>query len=326
VTNATPSRRFGHVPVLLDQVIALLQPRDGALFIDATFGCGGYSKALLTSANCRVVAIDRDPQAREAATNMKEANGPRFDFVQGNFGAMQNHLHAKGFSSVDGGVVMDLGVSSTQLDDASRGFSFRRDGPLDMRMASDGPDAVSFVNEASEGEIARVIRSYGEERRARAVAKAIVFARKQRPILRTGQLASIIRRVVKKSVDGLDPATRTFQALRVHINNELNELAAGLASAENLLAAHGRLVVVSFHSLEDRVVKTFLRERVGKGSNPSRYQPTGQARSKPSFRLLTTRPIKPKPSEIVVNSRARSARLRAAERTAVDPWPRLVPA
>jgi len=320
VTDAIPSRLVGHVPVLLEEVVALLEPRNGALYVDGTFGCGGYSKALLTSAVCNVVAIDRDPHARESAEKMKAGYGGRFDFVGGNFGSMDSYLKARGVARVNGGIVLDLGVSSTQLSDASRGFSFRHDGPLDMRMEAAGLDAMTFVNQASEKELAGVIRGYGEERRALSVARAIVAARKEQPISRTRELAAIIRRVVKKSADGLDPATRTFQAIRVHINNELDELASGLVAAEKILTTGGRLVVVSFHSLEDRLVKTFFRERVGRGSNPSRHRPTLKAARSPSFRLLTARPVRAKACEISANPRARSARLRAVERTSEAPW------
>ena len=320
MTDAIPSRLVGHVPVLLEEVVALLEPRNGALYVDGTFGCGGYSKALLTSAVCNVVAIDRDPHARDSAEKMKAGYGGRFDFVGGNFGSMDSYLKARGVARVNGGIVLDLGVSSTQLNDASRGFSFRHDGPLDMRMEAAGLDAMTFVNQASEKELAGVIRGYGEERRALSVARAIVAARKEQPISRTRELATIIRRVVKKSADGLDPATRTFQAIRVHINNELDELASGLVAAEKILTTGGRLVVVSFHSLEDRLVKTFFRERVGRGSNPSRHLPALKAGRRPSFRLLTARPVRAKACEISANPRARSARLRAVERTSAAPW------
>ena len=320
MTDAIPSHLVGHVPVLLEEVVALLEPRNGALYVDGTFGCGGYSKALLTSAVCNVVAMDRDPHARESAEKMKSGYGGRFDFVGGNFGSMDSYLKARGVARVNGGIVLDLGVSSTQLSDASRGFSFRHDGPLDMRMEAAGLDAMTFVNQASEKELAGVILGYGEERRALSVAKAIVAARKERPISRTRELATIIRRVVKKSADGLDPATRTFQAIRVHINNELDELASGLVAAEKILTTGGRLVVVSFHSLEDRLVKTFFRERVGRGSNPSRHLPALKAGRRPSFRLLTARPVRAKACEISANPRARSARLRAVERTSEAPW------
>ena len=321
MTDAIPSRRFGHVPVLLDEVIALLKPRDGAVYVDATFGCGGYTRALMAAAVCDVVAMDRDPESRQFAAQIGGGQANRFDFIRGNFGAMQRHLEGRDIDKVDGGIVLDLGVSSIQLDDASRGFSFRDDGPLDMRMGKVGLDAMSFINQASEIELARVIRKYGEERRAVSVAKAIVAARKREPISRTRELASIVRRVVKKSADGLDPATRTFQALRVHINDELRELASGLAAAERILTAGGRLVVVSFHSLEDRIVKTFFRERVGRGGNPSRHQPPPSTTRSPTFRLLTARPVRPKTREISMNPRSRSARLRAVERTSATSWP-----
>ena len=321
MTDAMPSRRLGHVPVLLDEVIALLKPRDGAIYVDATFGCGGYTRALMSAATCDVVGIDRDPDSQQFAEQIEGGWGNRFQFIRGNFGAMERHLEGRDIGRVNGGIVLDLGVSSIQLDNASRGFSFRDDGPLDMRMGNVGLDAMSFINRASEIELARVIRKYGEEHRANSVAKAIVAARKKEPISRTRELASIVRHVVKKSADGLDPATRTFQALRVHINDELRELASGLAAAERILTAGGRLVVVSFHSLEDRIVKTFFRERVGRGGNPSRHQPPPSATRSPTFRLLTARPLRPKSREISINPRSRSARLRAVERTSAAPWP-----
>ena len=321
MTDAIPSHRLGHVPVLLDEVIALLKPRDGAIYVDATFGCGGYTRALMAAALCDVVGIDRDPDSRLFAEQIERGQRNRFDFICGNFGAMESHLEGRDIARVNGGIVLDLGVSSLQLDKASRGFSFRDDGPLDMRMGKAGPDAMSFINQASELELARVIRKYGEENRATSVAKAIVAARKKGSISRTRELASIVRHVVKKSADGLDPATRTFQALRVHINDELLELAAALAAAERILTAGGRLVVVSFHSLEDRIVKTFFRERVGRGGNPSRHQPPPSATRSPTFRLLTARPLRPKSREISINPRSRSARLRAVERTSAESWP-----
>ncbi len=319
MTNMTPSHHDGHVPVLLDEVISMLEPKDGALFVDATFGRGGYSRALLSSADCHVFGIDRDPTAISMAAEIKKIHKSRFDFINGTFGTMQHHLNARGITAVDGGIVLDLGVSSPQIDDASRGFSFNKDGPLDMRMECKGPDATLFVNSASEQEIAHVVRTYGEERRAVSVAKAIVSARKERPILRTLQLASIIRRVVKKSIDGLDPATRTFQAIRVHINNELEELMMGLEAAEAMLTAKGRLVVVSFHSLEDRIVKTFFRERSGGMSNPSRHRPSLSTEDRKSLRLLTKRPIRPGRAELNSNPRARSAQLRVAEKRMMEP-------
>ncbi len=321
MTDVIPSHRIGHVPVLLDEVITLLKPRDGATFVDATFGCGGYTRALRAAAICDVVGIDRDPDSRRFAAQIDGGQGNHFEFICGNFGSMERHLAGRDIDRINGGIVLDLGVSSIQLDTASRGFSFRDDGPLDMRMGKVGPDAMSFVNQASELELARVIRKYGEENRATSVAKAIVAARKKGTISRTRELASIVRNVVKKSADGIDPATRTFQALRVHINDELRELASGLAAAERILTAGGRLVVVSFHSLEDRIVKTFFRERVGRGGNPSRHQPPPSTVRSPTFRLLTARPVRPKPREISMNPRSRSARLRAVERTSAESWP-----
>ena len=300
-----------HLPVLLDEVLAALAPKDGGLYVDGTFGLGGYSRALLESADCRVLGIDRDPDAVARGARLAERYPGRLTLRQARFGDMAAVAKADGIDQVDG-VALDLGVSSPQLDEASRGFSFRLDGPLDMRMEKDGRSAADLVNTLSETDLADLIADLGEERHARRVARAIIAAR---PFATTGELAAVVRRAVPRSGDGIDPATRTFQALRLAVNDELGELDRGLAAAETLLAPGGRLAAVSFHSLEDRRVKAFLAERAGAGPRPSRHLPEVGAESVPTFRLLSRKPVTPSPAEIDRNPRARSARLRAAERT-----------
>ncbi len=311
-----------HIPVLVHEVVAILRPRDGAIFVDGTFGAGGYSRALLDAAPCRVWGIDRDPDAIAAGRVLEDAYAGRLQLRQGRFGDMEAILGAEGVSRVDG-VALDLGVSSMQLDRAERGFSFRAEGPLDMRMERTGPDAATLVNTLPESELADIIYRYGEERRSRRVARAIVAARSRKRIETTAELAEIVRRAVGASHDGIDPATRTFQALRIYVNDELGELHNGLRAAERLLAPGGRLAVVAFHSLEDRVVKAFLRARSGAAPRGSRHlpEPTGAGDAAPSFTLLSRQPITPTEEEVASNPRARSARLRAAERTAAPPWP-----
>ena len=304
-----------HTPVLLSEVIDLLQPRSGAVYVDGTFGGGGYAKALLAAADCFVWGIDRDPDAIARGQRLAQDHAGRLTLLHGRFGDLAGLMADNDVTAVDG-VTFDLGVSSPQIDDAERGFSFRADGPLDMRMEREGPSAADVVNEMDEPDLKGLIRSFGEERRAASVAKAIVRAREAAPITRTGQLAEIVRGAVPPARDGIDPATRTFQALRVFVNNELGELDRGLAGAERVLRAAGRLVVVSFHSLEDRRVKNFMRERGDRAPAGSRHLPEPEHRPEPSFRVLTTRPIRPTDDEVARNPRARSARLRAAERTA----------
>ncbi|MBT07193.1 MAG: 16S rRNA (cytosine(1402)-N(4))-methyltransferase [Rhodospirillaceae bacterium] len=321
MTDANSSRRLGHVPVLLAQVKAGLALQENKLFVDGTFGRGGYSQAFLQGAQCKVMALDRDPAALLSAQKLKSRYRNRFTFFTGCFGDLDQILVEQGVQGVDGGVVLDLGVSSPQVDDATRGFSFRSDGPLDMRMGLCGEDAAGFINKATEKQLSEVIYNYGEERRARAVAREIIRERGVHAITRTSQLADIVRKVVKKSIDGLDPATRTFQAIRIHINNELDELQRGLAAAERALVAGGRLVVVSFHSLEDRLVKTFLSERCGRGSRSNRHLPALDRQIAPSFSLINTRVIKPTAEERGENPRSSSARLRAAVRTTAPIWP-----
>ena len=305
---------------MLDQVLAAIAPRDGAIYVDATFGAGGYSRAILESARCRVCGIDRDPATAPAAAALGRRYGGRFEFVAGRYGEMVSLLAARGIDAVDG-VALDVGVSSMQIDSAERGFSFRADGPLDMRMSSSGRSAAEVVNEESERSLARIIRDYGEERHARRIARAIVEARGEAPIARTARLAGIVRRAAGQGGaggrDSIDPATRTFQAIRIYVNDELGELARGLSAAESLLRPGGRLAVVTFHSLEDRTVKRFLIERSAARPRPSRHAPEARDDDPPvRFRLLGRRVVRPRAAEIADNPRARSARMRAAERTA----------
>ncbi len=305
-----------HVPVMLKEVLAVLAPRDGGIYVDGTFGGGGYARAVLEAADCSVWGIDRDPDAVARGAELAKHFPGRLTVVGGRYGDMDRILATAGLAEVDG-VALDLGVSSQQIDDPQRGFSFREDGPLDMRMEKEGASAADAVNSLSEKTLADIIYAYGEERASRRVARAIVEARDREPIVRTGQLAAIVRRVVPKSRDGIDPATRTFQALRIHVNQEMAELDRGLAAAEGVLKAGGRLAVVSFHSLEDRRVKTFLRSRSEDRPHASRHLPdVAGAAPAATFRLLGRRSQVPGEAEIAVNPRARSARLRAAERTA----------
>ena len=306
-----------HIPVLLNQVVDVLEPRDGAVYVDATFGAGGYSRALLESADCTVWGIDRDPLAVALGRDLSKDYGGRLTVLSGRFGDMRELLAEVGVSAIDG-VALDLGVSSMQIDDPARGFSFRADGPLDMRMSTDDadtPTAADVVNRLAEQELADIIYAYGEERASRKIAKAIVELRDKAPIRRTEELAGLIRRVVRQSKDGIDPATRTFQALRIYVNEELTELEKALAAAEALLVPGGRIAVVSFHSLEDRRVKLFLQDRAGQAPRPSRHLPDAGTSQAPTFRLIKRGALKPGQQECTANPRARSARLRSAERT-----------
>jgi 16S rRNA (cytosine1402-N4)-methyltransferase len=305
-----------HIPVLGRRAVEYLAVRDGGIYLDTTFGAGGYSRAILDSASCKVIAIDRDPGALAQAADLIAASHGRFVLVEDRFSDLAAIVARHGHDLIDG-VVFDLGVSSMQLDEATRGFSFRADGPLDMRMASAGASAADVVTQASEQDLAAIIATLGEERMARAVARAIVRERTQTPIRSTRALAEIVGRVVHARPGAIHPATRTFQALRMFVNEELAELAEALEAAEAILKPGGRLVVVTFHSLEDRLVKTFLNER-GKRSGGSRHQPE-VIEPPPSFRILTGRPATPDDAEIAANPRARSAKLRAAERTDAPP-------
>lgn len=297
---------------MLPEVLATLSPKDGEVYVDGTFGAGGYTRAFLESADCTVIAIDRDPAAISRADAMKAEFGDRLIFVAGKFGDALELVKAAGYEQVDG-FVLDVGVSSMQFDEAQRGFSFRFDAPLDMRMdTSSGETAADLVNTMDEEDLANLIYKYGDERKSRYIARAIV---EKRPITTTLQLADLIRDVVFKSPkDKIDPATRTFQALRIAVNDELGELERGLAAAQELLKDGGRLVVVSFHSLEEGIVKSFLYERSGKTPNVSKYIPVGQSKVDPSFILSPKKPLDPSESETSQNARSRSARLRGAIR------------
>lgn len=304
----------GHVPVLAREVVDALNPRDGGRYVDGTFGGGGYTTGLLDRANCEVIAIDRDPDAVAAGQSLARRYAPRLRLIEGRFGDMAELLSAEGVTEVDG-VALDLGVSSMQFDRADRGFSFRASGPLDMRMERNGPSAADLVNEADETELADILWRYGEEKKSRRVARAIVARRREKRIETTAELAEIVRRAVGPSAkDESDPATRSFQALRIAVNDELGELERGLAAAESVLAPGGRLAVVSFHSLEDRAVKDFVRTHSGRAPAPSRHAPPQAAVQAPTLHELTRRPVMPSEAEIAANPRARSARLRVAEK------------
>ena len=290
----------------------MLSPRDGGIYVDATFGAGGYARAILDAADTRVIGIDRDRTAIAGGFDLVDRSNGRLTLVEDRFSHLAEVCAALGAGAVDG-VVMDVGVSSMQLDEAGRGFSFRLDGPLDMRMGHDGPTAADVVARASEADLANIIYIFGEERHSRAVARAVVAARKEAPITTTRALAEIVSKVVWAKPGEIHPATRTFQGLRIFVNEELDELHLALAAAERVLKPGGRLVVVSFHSLEDRMVKNFLSER-GKTGGGSRHLPE-VAQSAPSFRILTKRPVTAGDDEVRANPRARSAKLRAAERS-----------
>lgn len=312
-TFAADREAARHIPVLAGPAVEWLAVRPGGRYLDATFGAGGYTRLILETSGSAGLAIDRDPAAIAAGAGLVAASGGRLTLAHGQFSDLEDIAETHGFAAIDG-IVLDVGVSSMQIDDPMRGFSFRNDGPLDMRMGKEGASAADVVAVASERALATVIATLGEERYARAVARAIVRARNATPIRTTRALADVVGRVVHRRPGDIHPATRTFQALRILVNDELGELAAALNGAERLLKPGGRLVVVAFHSLEDRIVKTFLTDR-GRIGGGSRHQPE-IPRPAPSFTSLTRRPLVADDSEIAVNPRARSAKLRAAERTA----------
>lgn len=310
-----------HIPVMLAEVIDVLNPRDGGVYVDGTFGAGGYSRAILEAADCAVLGIDRDPTAISAGRSLAEEYSGRLTLIQGRFGDMRELLEAHGVREVDG-IALDVGVSSMQLDQADRGFSFMTDGPLDMRMSSEGVSAADVVNTMDVRDLRRIISVYGEEKQARRVAEAIVARREEKSFTRTADLAGLVEKTVHVKPGGrrIHPATRTFQGLRIFVNDELGELARALMAAEYLLRPTGRLAVVSFHSLEDRLVKRFLSERSGKTAHGSRHAPELPQGPDASFDLVTARVRRPEEDETTDNPRARSARLRAAERTAAKAW------
>jgi 16S rRNA (cytosine1402-N4)-methyltransferase len=305
-----------HVPVLLDEVIAGLAIAPGETHVDGTFGAGGYTQAMIEKGAARVYAFDRDPDAIQEGEALAASSGGRLTLVPERFSRMRQALADRDVEAVDG-VALDIGVSSMQLDRAERGFSFQADGPLDMRMGREGESAADFLNGAPEEEIADILWRYGEEPKSRRIARAIVAAR---PVERTGQLAEIVRKALgwhagmKK-----DPATRTFQAIRIHLNEELQELEGGLEAAEQVLRPGGRLAVVTFHSLEDRVVKRFLKERSGGLPSGSRHQPERPEAREPTFERVA-KPVRAGEAETQANPRARSATLRVARRTSASPW------
>ena len=315
-----------HIPVMLTEMLATLRPRDGAVYLDCTFGGGGHSRAILDRAECDVWAIDRDETAIARGAGMAAQYPGRLHLLHGRFGDMLALLTEAGVHALDG-IVLDIGVSSFQIDDPARGFSFMGDGPLDMRMGRHGPKgltqgaiegttAATLVNTLPERDLADLLFQLGEERASRRVARAIVTARAEAPIVTTGRLASIIRAVLPPDKSGHHPATRSFQALRLSVNDELGEIERGLAQAVSLVSPGGRIVVVSFHSLEDRIVKRFMTEISGRTPAPSRHDPRGLTRGSGAsarFRLVTPKALRPGAAEIAANPRARSARLRAIE-------------
>ena len=310
----TGSPHADHIPVLIDEVVDALAISENDVIVDGTFGAGGYTSAIFSAGAGRVIGFDRDPDAVSAGPT--RVPSPQLTLIEAPFSTMDAELEARDLAPVDG-VVLDIGVSSMQLDQAERGFSFRQDGPLDMRMSQAGETAADFLNNAPEAELARIIKLYGDEPRARRVAAAII---KARPLTRTSELADLVRKTLGYHAGmKTDPSTRTFQAIRIHLNAELDELEAGLRAAERVLKPGGRLAVVTFHSLEDRIVKRFLRDRSGNRPGTSRHLPEQQGGPAPTFEQVA-KPVSPSETELARNPRARSARLRIGVRTAAPAW------
>jgi 16S rRNA (cytosine1402-N4)-methyltransferase len=322
-----------HVPVLLDEVLEALRPAAGEIYLDGTFGAGGYSRAILDGTTCNVLALDRDPAVIVAARPLIERYGGRLRVVEAPFSTL-DHV-AQVYETPEGqplapvfidGVVLDIGVSSMQLDQPERGFSFQTDGPLDMRMSQGGrfagPSATDIVNTLDADDLADIFFRLGDEKRSRQIARAIVMDRDAEPFTHTLQLAGLVARILKtKKIDGRHAATRVFQALRIYVNDELGELVLALAAAERCLKPGGRLVVVTFHSLEDSIVKRFFRARTGRESKGSRHGPlNAEPQTPPSFQFVNHRPVNPSETEIARNPRSRSARLRSAVRTENPAW------
>jgi 16S rRNA (cytosine1402-N4)-methyltransferase len=309
------SGQGSHLSVMVAEVIEALGVQRGGCYVDGTFGAGGYSRAMLDAGADRVFGIDRDPSAIRGGRQLMTEAGGRLVLIEGRFGAMESLLDEAGAGPIDG-VALDLGISSMQLDQPERGFSFQSDGPLDMRMGGEGPSAADLVNQADEATLSEWFWRYGEERHARRVARAIVAARKESAFSRTRQLVETITRAMPRVDPHHHPATRVFQALRIVVNDELAELESGLEASERVLQSGGRCAVVSFHSLEDRIVKTFFRDRSDSSPRGSRHLPERVRERSAAWRLVTRRPRSPSVAEITANPRARSARLRAAERLA----------
>lgn len=309
------AQETSHISVLREETLRCLAIQDGETAVDATFGAGGHTRAMLQSSNCRVIALDQDPSVTRFAEVLSQEFPKRLQLIIGNFSDMDHLLQNANISAVDA-ILMDIGVSSMQLDTPARGFSFQHDGALDMRMGQTDRNAAWFVNNASEKELADTLYLYGGERHSRRIARNIVSARATKTIERTRELADIIRASIRGPRDVIDPATRSFQAIRIWVNRELESLSQGLEAAERLLAPGGRLAVITFHSLEDAIVKRFFGERCGKKQGVSRYLPVGleQNDNHPEFELITRKPLAPSEKEVACNPRARSAKLRVMRR------------
>lgn len=322
MASPLPSADARHKPVMLAEVLSALAPRDGGIYVDGTFGAGGYTRGLLAAADCKVLAIDRDPDAIAGGAALVAAFPDRLTLVEGRFSDMESLAERYGITMIDG-ATLDIGVSSMQIDEAARGFSFAKDGPLDMRMSRSGPSAADIVNAAEADHLTRIIGVLGEERKARAIAHAIVKARGEAPIITTQALVRAIERATgrQRPQDRIHPATRTFQALRIYVNRELEELGHALAASERLLKPGGRLAVVTFHSLEDRIVKRFFAERSGKLPSSSRHMPGREAGEEARFIPVFRGHQGASEAETADNPRARSAKLRAGERTSAPALP-----